>query len=261
MASSLIALEWLLLLPAPRSALHVGTGQLLEPHLSETWHVCCACCFTLCVLRCGALLPQVSKYFRQSMLFDMHDFKYNDTFVRAHAPPVQPPLPREFTLVYLDGWGCQPFRDSVLPLLRTSRPGDVLVINIGAHCSRDMTFDEWRQYVDAMAPELERLRAETGVLLVWRTSFIVKEHVFRSGPYAGGYVPTAHFNTDARRELFDSYVEAKLAPTGVHVWDVSGLTSMGEFKNRDMIHADAMTMWAMEHDMMDLFGCPSLVVA
>ncbi len=41
------------------------------------------------------------------------------------------------------------------------------------------------------------------------------------------YVPQAHFNTDARRLLFDSYAEHVLVPIGVHIWDVYGVAAMG----------------------------------
>ena len=42
-----------------------------------------------------------------SMLFNLYNFSYNDTYSRLHKPhpAVQIPVQREFTLVYLDGWG------------------------------------------------------------------------------------------------------------------------------------------------------------
>ena len=68
-------------------------------------------------------------------------------------------------------------------------------------------------------------------------------------------MPQAHFNTDARRILFDSYVEHVLLPIGVHIWDVYGVCAMGSNKQNDMFHTDAPTTWVMNTDMLDLFVC------
>ena len=51
------------------------------------------------------------------MLFDMKSFVYNDTFARNHVPPIALPVPREFTVVYIDGWGSRAF-DAVQPSLK-----------------------------------------------------------------------------------------------------------------------------------------------
>ena len=67
-----------------------------------------------------------------------------------------------------------------------------------------------------------------------------KEHVLRSHPKfmdLGGYLASAHFNTDARRMLFDSYAEHVLLPAGVLLWDVYGVTSIGDNKPHDMVGA------------------------
>ncbi len=91
---------------------------------------------------------------------------------------------------------------------------------------------------------------------MWRTTFLIEENVFRSHPeHVNGYVSQAHFNTDARRATFDSYVEHVLRPVGVHIWDVYGVSAMGTNKQHDMFHPDAPTMWPLNTDMMDLFGC------
>ena len=109
--------------------------------------------------------------------------------------------------------------------------------------------------MDKMAEELKRIMAETQITVVWRTSFLMKEHVFRSYTHADGYVPPAHFNTDARRLMFESYAEYILAPIGVHIWDVYGICAIGDYKKHDMVHVDGATIWAQNTDMMDLFVC------
>ena len=51
---------------------------------------------------------EISKYFPLAQLFNMSGgFRYNDTYARLHVPPVKLPLPREFTIIYIDGWGCR----------------------------------------------------------------------------------------------------------------------------------------------------------
>ena len=55
-------------------------------------------------------LTEISKYFPLAQLFNMSSsdgFRYNDTHARLHVPPVKLPLPREFTIIYIDGWGCR----------------------------------------------------------------------------------------------------------------------------------------------------------
>ena len=46
-----------------------------------------------------------------------------------------------------------------------------------------------------------------------------------------------------------------LVPAGVHIWDVYGISHMGDYRPHDMVHSDGMTCWAMNTDMMDLFAC------
>ena len=188
------------------------------------------------------------------MLFDMNNFTYNDTYARFHNPPIPLPVPREFTMVYVDGWGSREFhliRQSLQPV----RSGDVLVINLGPHYARTMMFQHWKSLVDQLADELKTIMARTKARVVWRTSFLMKEHVFRSYAHADGYVPAAHFNTDARRLMFESYAEYALAPIGVHIWDVVGLCAIGDYAPHDMVHVDAATIWAQNLDMMDAFVC------
>ena len=69
-------------------------------------------------------------------------------------------------------------------------------------------------------------------------------------------MPPAHFNTEARRLMFDSYAEHVLVPLGVHMWDVYGISAMGDYRPSDMVHTDGATIWAQNTDMMDLFVCP-----
>lgn len=98
---------------------------------------------------------------------------------------------------------------------------------------------------------------ETGAQVVWRTSYLAKEHVFRSSNHANGYVSSTHFQTDQRRQLFDAYAEDVLIPIGVHIWDVLGESAMGDYKPHDYVHTDGKTTWHQNNDMMDLFACPA----
>ncbi|KAG1673147.1 hypothetical protein FOA52_015258 [Chlamydomonas sp. UWO 241] len=111
--------------------------------------------------------------------------------------------------------------------------GDVVVVNMGPHYTRCSTFEEWRDLIDKTA-ELFKLLISQGAVMVWRTSFLIKEHVFRSYSHADGYVPQAHFNTDHRRLMFDSYAEDVLLAVGVPMWDVTGMSSMGDYVPHDM---------------------------
>ncbi|KAG1660026.1 hypothetical protein FOA52_005606 [Chlamydomonas sp. UWO 241] len=175
----------------------------------------------------------------------------------SHMDPVSYTSP-QFSVMYVDGWGCKVFDGYVDKDFEGLRAGDVLVANIGAHCQRKMLFGDWRTHMDKVAKLLSDVRTRTGATLVWRTTFPIEEDVFRTHrDNLDGYVPQAHFNTDARRVMFDSYAEAVMTAAGVHVWDVSGLASLGNYKNHDMFHVDAPTMWAMNTDMMSLFVCPA----
>ena len=79
-----------------------------------------------------------------------------------------------------------------------------------------MTFAAWKVFADQLAKELSNIRTR-GALVVWRSNFLLKENALRSFTKYGerGYVRTAHFNTDARRALFDSYIEEKMSQVGV----------------------------------------------
>ena len=210
----------------------------------------------------GANSNDINQYVQsemgKSILFNMSNFVYNDTYARNHNPPIQLPLPREFTMVYLDGWG-QRQTDFVIKETFEGqlRAGDSLVINLGAHYTRAETFDDWRTLIDKLAVYLKRMMAETGAQVVFRTSYLAKEHVFRSYKHMDGYVSPAHFQTDHRRQIFDSYAEDALIPIGVHIWDVVGESAMGDYKPGDMVHTDGWTTWIQNNDMMDLFACPS----
>ena len=202
----------------------------------------------------GTNTNDVSQYIKKSLLFNMSNFTYNDTYARNHTPPIALPVPREFTVVYVDGWGSRAF-PVIQPQLNTVRARDVLVINMGPHYSRTMMFKDWVVFMDRVVVELKSIIAKTGATVVWRTSFLMKEHVFRSYAHADGYVPPAHFNTDARRLMFESYAEHVLTPIGVHIWDVFGLCAIGDHLPHDMVHTDGATTWTQNTDMMDLFVC------
>lgn len=64
-----------------------------------------------------------------------------------------------------------------------------------------------------------------------------------------------HFNTDARRLLFDSYAEDVLVKAGMHWWDVFGACTMGEYRPHDIVHTDGTSVMAQNRDMFDLFAC------
>lgn len=210
----------------------------------------------------GTNTIEVSKYINGAQTYDMKNFQYNSTYATVRQPgidvePIGLPVPREFTFMHINGWGSLPFEHEhgVGATLSTGvRPGDVLMVNLGAHYSRVYTFDMWRDLIDKSVTLFKEHMA-AGIVVVWRSSFVMKEHVFRSYSHADGYVPQAHFNTDHRRLMFDSYAEEKLTEAKVPMWDVGGMSSMGDYKPHDMVHSDGATCWAMNHDMMDLFAC------
>lgn len=60
----------------------------------------------------------------------------------------------------------------------------------------------------------------------------------------------------ARRVMYDSYAEDVMRAHGVHIWDVYATCKMGTYKVHDQVHADALTIWAMNYDMLDTLACP-----
>ena len=58
-----------------------------------------------------------------------------------------------------------------------------------------------------------------------------------------------------RRLLFESYAEHVLTRLGIHIWDVWGLTAMGNYRMGDLFHASGQSTWAQNNDMLDLFAC------
>lgn len=199
------------------------------------------------------------------LYFDMERFQYDNQFAVNHNPPVQLPLPREFSFVFLESGSLRTML-GLKETLKWVQEGDVLVINVGHHYTRLMRFDAWVEFVDELAAYLKELKEQTGALMVLRTSFFLKENAVRSfnltkypqeqGPMlVNQWVPVAIFNTEARRILFDSYAEHALSKVGVHVWDVYGLTAPSVYRRGDMFHAAGASTWAQNNDMMDLFGC------
>jgi hypothetical protein len=198
-------------------------------------------------------------------------FVYNLTFAQQYQQrasnsslaailsTLPPPIGNgpEFSIVYIDGWGCRHPSSAVTKDLQDAKSGDVLVFNVGAHCQRSQTFVYWQRYVDEMAVALKKIMTESDVLVVWRSTWNIEENVFRSHPeHVNGWVPQAHFNTDARRILFDSYAEHVLLPLGVHVFDSYGLSSIGDNKMHDMFHVDVPTSFAMHRAMFKDLICP-----
>lgn len=118
--------------------------------------------------------------------------------------------------------------------------------------------------------------------MIWRSSFPLREHLVRgslpalsvddlgqvrqpsnAAMYAvksaarRRYLPDGHFSTEARRLLFDSYAEWVARAHGFHVWDVSGLCMMGSYRWGDAAHADGLTSWTINLDMLDTLVCPA----
>lgn len=177
----------------------------------------------------------------------------------AKLSTLPPPIGKgpEFSIVYIDGWGCRHPSSVVTDDLSHAKNGDVLVFNVGAHCQRSQTFVLWQRYVNEMALVLTKIMAESNVVVIWRSTWNIEENVFRSHPeHVNGWVPQAHFNTDARRILFDSYAEHVLLPLGVHVFDSYGISSIGDNKLHDMFHVDVPTSFAMHRSMFKDLICP-----
>lgn len=68
----------------------------------------------------------------------------------------------------------------VLPFPAPPPQGDVVVLNMGAHYTRTMTFGQWKEHIDQFAQSIKQTIERTGAVMVFRSSFMWKEHVFRS---------------------------------------------------------------------------------
>uniref|UniRef100_A0A7R9V048 NXPE family member 3-like n=1 Tax=Chlamydomonas euryale TaxID=1486919 RepID=A0A7R9V048_9CHLO len=248
--------------PESKTCPRVSSLQEVDPQMDAVLKRCTAGAPWTSV-PVGTSTDDVSKYLKNCQTFDMGNFKYNSTWATTpqdgvDVEPIGLPVPREFSFIHVDGWGVRGF-DSVEGikdrLTRGTGPGDVLVVNIGPHYTRAFMFQEWKPLMSKVAALLKDLQSQ-GVVAVWRTSFIWKEHVFRSQTeHADGYVPQVHFNTDHRRLMFDSYAEEVLGEAGIPVWDVVGMCSVGDYMPYDMVHADGASCWTQNYDMMDLFAC------
>ncbi|GAX85312.1 hypothetical protein CEUSTIGMA_g12729.t1 [Chlamydomonas eustigma] len=142
--------------------------------------------------------------------------------------------------------------------LREGQPGMASTVITPGHTWRMETYYYRKNHTYINAPCCKpRLGRPVGAPPIKRLLFYgdSTEHVFRSYQHADGYVPQAHFSTEARRLLFDSYAESALQPIGVHIWDVYGICAMGDYRPNDMVHTDGQTTWAQNKDMMDLFVC------
>lgn len=202
----------------------------------------------------GADTKDIQQYVPSALLFNMANFTYNDTRARNHSPAVPLPVPHEFSLVFVDGWGGRPIF-TVKNSLKWVQPDDVLVFNVGLHYVRSYSFEAWQKFVDELGAFLADIKSRTGAMIAMRTSYTTREHVFRAYKHADGYVSPAHFQTEARRLLFDSYAESVFLPLGIHVWDVFGICLLSDYVPNDMVHTDGLSSWTQNLDMFDLFAC------
>lgn len=94
------------------------------------------------VRRCSGGLPMsavpmgtntmdVHRYaYKDAILFNMSAWAYNASRLAAHKPPMpRPPPEREFSLVYVDGWGSRDI-NTVEQSLAHLRAGDILFFNV-----------------------------------------------------------------------------------------------------------------------------------
>lgn len=252
------------------------------------------------------------RYWNNSILFDMGNFHYNDTFARLALGGAAPP--KEFTFIYFVGYGCLPPDHVAKHLRQMNETGDAVVLNLGPHCLSRIGFAEWRHSMDQIAAEVATMRSR----VVWRTSFPMREDAMRTAlpdtstfsshlffPVSstawneapGSYrvslqprstaapvgcilcKPTAWLGraaacpavqcpagqwpgcclirhtirpclqTEARRQLFDSYAEYAMRKAGVPVWDITAYGMVGMYRNRDMQHMDGQSTRTMNLDM------------
>ena len=100
-------------------------------------------------------------------------------------------MPRQFSVVYMDGWGAIPL-EQVARDLDNLGPGDVLLMNVGAHAVRLMTFEEWMEYTTRLAG----LLANSSAAVVWRTTMPVADHLYRNAE-GTTFFSDGHFQVSA----------------------------------------------------------------
>ena len=76
----------------------------------------------------GADTQGAARDSKWALYFNMESFTFNDTFARNHVPPVTLPLPRNFSVVFLES-GATDTMLGVANSLKPARAGDVLIIN------------------------------------------------------------------------------------------------------------------------------------
>ena len=152
---------------------------------------------------------QPPRYWPESLLFDLGNWTYNDSYWRAWSAAAGSgggggkagsstsgskggdaaaaaaaaagasssggAPPKRLSLVYQVGYGCLPLAEVERSLTRVLSPGDAIVANVGPHCLRAHSLAQWRAYVDGLAALLARLPAAAA----WRTSYPLREHVWR----------------------------------------------------------------------------------
>ncbi|KAL4427653.1 hypothetical protein ABPG75_001742 [Micractinium tetrahymenae] len=186
----------------------------------------------------------VNQYWNNSILFDMENFQYNDTFARLALGGSAPP--KQFTFIYFVGYGCIPPDHVAKQLRQMNETGDAVVLNLGPHCLSRISFAEWRRNMDELAPMLGAMRSK----VVWRTSFPMREDAWRTGlPDTSTFSSHLFFPTEARRQLFDSYAEYAMRKAGVPVWDITAYGMGGLYRLRDMQHFDGQSTRTLNLDM------------
>lgn len=115
------------------------------------------------------------RYWENSILFDMDNFSFNDTFARLALGGAAPP--KQFSFIYFVGYGCLAPDHVARQLRQMNETGDAVVLNLGPHCLGRISFPEWRSNMDAIAALLAGMRSR----VVWRTSFPMREDALRTG--------------------------------------------------------------------------------
>ena len=132
----------------------------------------------------GRNLAAVCREFEGGYFGDLANWQYNASFAAA-AGLAAPP--KQFSVVYVDGWGVHPIEE-VTKTLAPLTADDVVISNVGAHAVRQLPWPEWRQYIDRLAAVLQASPAA----VVWRTTMPISEHLLRK--FDGStFWPEAHF--------------------------------------------------------------------
>eukprot|EP00887_Chlorella_sp_A99_P007583 scaffold28.g7583.t1 len=134
------------------------------------------------------------------------------------------------SIILLNGYGCKS-PGELAAAAQDWRATDVVIVNTGPWCFRQISFEQWRRVMDGWVGVLKRTQAA----VVWRSSVPVRDHARAHFTWFA----RSTFQNDARRQLFDGYAEFAMRRVGIPVWAQSAYGVVG--KHNDLQHLDAYT--------------------